>query len=108
MADASAVRDRRQATKRESIRAAPGRFGSQYGITPDWLSIPDRWSGLCRANLAVGISGDGFKLSPLVGELMVELLREGRAKTLDITPLPLARFTENDTLQTQNSYGVRG
>lgn len=85
-----------------------GGFGALYGITPDWHPILDRWPGLDRAYIAVGFSGHGFKLSPIVGQLMAELLIDGQASTLDITPLRLARFAENDTVKTQYPYGVMG
>ena len=46
--------------------------------------------------------------SPIVGQLMAELIVDGQAQTLDITPLRLARFEENDPVKTPYSYGVMG
>ncbi len=85
-----------------------GGYGALYGITPDWHPILDRLPGLEGAYCAVGFSGHGFKLSPLVGQLMAELVVDGKAAALDITPLRLARFEENDPVQTPYSYGVMG
>jgi sarcosine oxidase subunit beta len=85
-----------------------GGFGALYGITPDWHPILDRLPGLEGAYCAVGFSGHGFKLSPMVGQLMAELIIDGKASTLDITPLRLARFEENDPVKTGYSYGVMG
>ena len=42
------------------------------------------------------LSGDG------------ELIVDGTTSTLDITPLRLARFEENDPVKTPYSYGVMG
>jgi sarcosine oxidase subunit beta len=85
-----------------------GGFGALYAITPDWHPILDRLPGLEGAYCAVGFSGHGFKMSPLVGQLMAELVVDGGAHTLDIAPLRLARFVEDDLVKTPYSYGVMG
>jgi glycine/D-amino acid oxidase-like deaminating enzyme len=85
-----------------------GGYGALYGITPDWHPILDRLPDLEGAYCAVGFSGHGFKLSPIVGQLMSELVIDGKATTLDIGPLRLSRFEENDPVKTPYSYGVMG
>jgi sarcosine oxidase subunit beta len=85
-----------------------GGYGALYGITPDWHPILDRLPGLQGAYCAVGFSGHGFKMSPIVGQLMAELIVDGQAAALDITPLRLARFDENDPVKTPYGYGVMG
>lgn len=85
-----------------------GGFGALYGITPDWHPILDRWPGVEGAYCAVGFSGHGFKMSPIVGQLMSELIVAGQATALDIKPLRLARFAENDLVKTPYAYGVIG
>lgn len=85
-----------------------GGYGALYGITPDWHPIIDRLPGLEGAYCAVGFSGHGFKMSPVVGELMAELIVDGQAKTLDVRPLRYARFDENDPVKTPYDYGVMG
>ena len=85
-----------------------GGYGALYGITPDWHPVMDRMPGVEGAYCAVGFSGHGFKLSPIVGQLMGELVVEGRAATLDITPLRWSRFDENDPVKTPYAYGVMG
>ncbi|HEV3262659.1 MAG TPA: FAD-binding oxidoreductase [Gemmataceae bacterium] len=85
-----------------------GGYGALYGITPDWHPILDRLPGLEGGYCAVGFSGHGFKMSPIVGQLIAELVVDGRAGTLDITPLRLGRFDENDPVKTPYSYGVMG
>jgi sarcosine oxidase subunit beta len=85
-----------------------GGYGALYAITPDWHPILDRCPGLEGAYCAVGFSGHGFKMSPIVGTLMAELVVDGEAKTLDIRPLRLARFEENDLVKAQYNYGVMG
>jgi sarcosine oxidase subunit beta len=85
-----------------------GGFGALYGITDDWHPILDRLPGLEGGYCAVGFSGHGFKMSPIVGQLMAELIVDGRAAAIDITPLRLARFAEGDPVKTPYSYGVMG
>jgi sarcosine oxidase subunit beta len=85
-----------------------GGFGALYAITPDWHPILDKLAGLEGAYCAVGFSGHGFKMSPIVGQLMAELIVDGQTKTLDIAPLRVARFDENDLVKTPYSYGVMG
>ncbi len=85
-----------------------GGYGALYGITPDWHPILDRLPGFANAYCAVGFSGHGFKMSPVVGQLMAELIVEEKATTLDIRPLRLARFEESDPVKTPYPYGVMG
>jgi glycine/D-amino acid oxidase-like deaminating enzyme len=85
-----------------------GGYGALYAITPDWHPILDRMPGLDGAFCAVGFSGHGFKMSPIVGTLMSELVLDGKATSLDVTPLRLARFAECDHVKTPYSYGVMG
>jgi sarcosine oxidase subunit beta len=85
-----------------------GGFGALYAITPDWHPILDKVPGLEGAYLAVGFSGHGFKMSPIVGQLVGELVVDGAMKALDVTPLRLGRFEENDLVKTGYAYGVMG
>jgi sarcosine oxidase, subunit beta len=85
-----------------------GGYGALYAITPDWHPILDKVPGLEGGYCAVGFSGHGFKMSPVVGQLMAELIIDGQAKTLDIAALRLARFDENDPVKTPYAYGVMG
>jgi sarcosine oxidase subunit beta len=85
-----------------------GGYGALYAITPDWHPILDRCPGLEGVYCAVGFSGHGFKMSPIVGQLMAEMIVDGQAKTLDIAPLRLARFDEDDLVKTPYAYGVMG
>jgi sarcosine oxidase subunit beta len=85
-----------------------GGYGALYAITPDWHPILDRFLGVEGAYCAVGFSGHGFKMAPIVGQLMAELIVDGQASSLDIAQLRLRRFEENDLVKTPYSYGVMG
>jgi sarcosine oxidase subunit beta len=83
-----------------------GGYGALYAITPDWHPILDRCPGREGIYCAVGFSGHGFKMSPIVGQLMAELVIDGHAAALDISPLRLTRFEQNDLVKTPHAYGV--
>ena len=56
-----------------------------FTTTPDWHPILDAVPGIEGLYCAVGFSGHGFKLSPMIGVTMAELIVEGIAKTIDIS-----------------------
>ena len=85
-----------------------GGYGALYGITPDWHPILDRLPGLEGAYCAVGFSGHGFKMSPIVGQLMAELIVGRQGQHAGHRPLRLARFEEKDPVKTPYAYGVMG
>jgi sarcosine oxidase subunit beta len=53
---------------------------------------------------AVGFSGHGFKEAPVVGQAMAELILNGRAEVVDITPLRLTRFEEGAPYRGAHAY----
>ncbi len=71
-------------------------YAGLYTNTPDSHPIMDRIDGVDGLYLCTGFSGHGFKLSPMVGVLMSELIGSGRATTMDISPLRFSRFTEGE------------
>jgi sarcosine oxidase subunit beta len=74
-----------------------------YTITPDWSMIVDKAPGIDGLYLAVGGSGHSFKLAPAIGQCLAELIANGEATTVDITPLRATRFDEDDQLR--STYG---
>jgi glycine/D-amino acid oxidase-like deaminating enzyme len=85
-----------------------GGYGALYAITPDWHPIIDRIPAVEGAYCAVGFSGHGFKMSPMVGELVAELVVDGHPRSLDIGALRLSRFADKDPVKTPYEYGVMG
>ena len=69
-------------------------YAGLYTNTPDSHPIMDRIDGIDGLYLCTGFSGHGFKLSPMVGALMAELIGSGQATTMDISPLRFSRFAE--------------
>ncbi len=67
-----------------------------YELTPDKTAILDRAPGCDNLLLVNGSSGHGVMHAPALGRLAAELLVDGRASSLDVHPLRLARFAEGD------------
>jgi sarcosine oxidase subunit beta len=83
-----------------------GLHSSQAGY--DGLS-PDQRAVLGPAGpegffLQCGFSGTGFKLAPAVGACMAELILEGQAKVVDISPFGYARLLEGKALTGEHAY----
>jgi sarcosine oxidase subunit beta len=49
-----------------------------------------------------GFSGHGFMHGPISGKLMAEVLTYGRAQTVDVSMLDLARFAEGRVVREYN------
>ena len=89
--------------------AITGGWSGMYEVSPDWNPIMGTAAGVAGLHYAVGFSGHGFKLSPVVGILMAEQVCEGRARTIDITPYRLERFAEGKELRVAyQGAGVMG
>ena len=69
-------------------------YAGLYTSTPDSHPIMDRVEGIDGLYICTGFSGHGFKLSPMVGVLMAELMLDGKATTIDISTLRMSRFRE--------------
>ena len=76
-----------------------GGWSGMYEVSPDWNPIMGTVPTVAGLHYAVGFSGHGFKLSPIVGVLMAEQIAEGRARTIDISPYRLERFAEGQALR---------
>lgn len=83
-----------------------GGWSGLFTTTPDWHPILDAAPGVAGLYCAIGFSGHGFKLSPAVGKAMAELVAEGRARDVDLTPLRFGRFAEGDLLESSYRYRV--
>ena len=83
-----------------------GGWSGLFTVTPDWHPILDRIEGIDGLYCSVGFSGHGFKLSPMVGVAMTELILDGRSHTVDVSPLRISRYREGDVLSSQYQYQV--
>ena len=81
-----------------------GGWSGLFTTTPDWHPILDQVEGVDGLYCAVGFSGHGFKLAPMVGVAMAELIVDGRSTSIDVSMLDLNRFKENRLLSSR--YGM--
>jgi len=81
----------------EKARIARG-WAGLYEISPDNHAILGCVPGLEGFILANGFSGHGFQHSPAVGKVIAELITEGKAKTIDISPLSIERFEKGELI----------
>ncbi len=72
-----------------------------YEVTPDAHPI---FGGTIVDGFYIcgGFSGHGFMHGPIAGKLMSEIILDGRAVTVDISMLDLARFDENRLIKEYN------
>jgi sarcosine oxidase subunit beta len=118
--DAAVEVDRSPAT--EELETLVSRFWARFP-TQDQAVLRGGYTGVydCSADLqpllgpvpqvpglhvAVGFSGHGFKLSPVVGELIAEKLLDGRTTLVDIDLFSPNRFAEGRPISSPHSYSV--
>ena len=76
-------------------------FSGLYETTPDWQPIMDSFGSNLHA--AVGFSGHGFKLAPVVGDAMAARAL-GEAEPFDISLFTLSRFAEGRPIRSLYPY----
>src|SRR4030067_618428 len=72
-----------------------------YEVTPDAHPIFGK-TAVDGYFIVTGFSGHGFMHGPIAGKLMSEIILDGKATTLDISMLDLARFTEGRLIHEYN------
>ncbi len=77
-----------------------------YDVSPDSRAILDRAPGIEGLYMAAGFSGTGFKISPAVGASLAELITQGRATLVDISPFRFSRFQENQPIRGLCEYDL--
>lgn len=70
-------------------------WAGTYDMSPDHKPILGGVPGLDRFYVACGLAGHGFMIAPMVGQLLAELITEGKTG-LDIHKFRLSRFAEGD------------
>ncbi len=81
-----------------------GGYGSLYDMTPDGNPILDASASVKGLYYATGFSGHGFKLSPVVGRMVAELVLTGDSAGHPIRPFRASRFAEGDPLGAEHPY----
>ena len=80
-------------------------YAGCYDVTPDFNPVMSA-TDVDRLFVAAGFSGHGYKISPAVGELMADLVLDGRSGAANVphTDFRLGRFAEGDLLRTAHPY----
>jgi sarcosine oxidase subunit beta len=79
----------------EKAQIARG-WAGLYEISPDHHAILGKVPVAEGLILANGFSGHGFQHSPAVGKVISELITDGVASTIDISPLSIERFEKGE------------
>jgi sarcosine oxidase subunit beta len=75
-----------------------GGYSGVYDVTPDHEPILGPIQEYAGLHADFGWSGHGFKHSPAVGDVMAQIVLEGRAAGWDLRPFRWSRFQEGDLL----------
>jgi sarcosine oxidase, subunit beta len=67
-----------------------------YEVSPDKHAILGPAPGCPNLFLLTGCSGHGVMHAPALGQLLAEVISDGAASTLDVSPLRPSRFQEGD------------
>jgi len=85
-----------------------GRAGCD-GISEDGYAIIGKVPEVEGFYCAIGHSGHGFKIAPVVGLCIAELITQGSTKSMDISSFRISRFAEGVVpFKNPNLYGERG
>ncbi len=80
------------------------RWAGLYEVTPDHHPILGPSRDVPGFYLNTGYSGHGFMHGPAAGLLLAEEILDGKASTIDITPLRLERFREGALMHEYNVF----
>ena len=81
-----------------------GGYSAHYDMTPDANPIIDRSPSVSGLYFAAGFSGHGFKLSPVIGRMVAELVLHGEGRDHPVDRFRLNRFVEGDLLVAEHPY----
>lgn len=79
-----------------------------YDVTPDWHPIISAMPGLEGYICAYGWSGSGFKMAPIVGEMIADLATGEHQCAIDPHLFRFERFAEQDLVQGGYAYSIMG
>ena len=82
-----------------------GGWSGLFTTTPDWHPVIGGIEGIEGMYCTVGFSGHGFKLAPMVGKVMSEIVIHGKSKTIDVSNLNAHRFERQELLRSR--YGMQ-
>ena len=81
-----------------------GGYSAHYDMTPDGNPIIDQSPNVAGLFYAAGFSGHGFKLSPVIGRMVAELVVHGGCSDHPVERFRLSRFADGDPLLAEHPY----
>jgi glycine/D-amino acid oxidase-like deaminating enzyme len=89
--------------------AVTSTYAGCYDVTPDFNPVIGP-AGIDGLLVAAGFSGHGFKISPAVGELVADLVLDGRSRDPAVPErdFRLSRFAEGELLTSPHPYAGAG
>jgi sarcosine oxidase subunit beta len=83
-------------------------YAGIYDVSADWQPFIDEVPGITGLFCALGFSGHGFKLSPVVGELVADMVRGRSTPGIDRDVFRIDRFATGATARSRYAYGIIG
>jgi sarcosine oxidase, subunit beta len=77
---------------------AMGGYSGVYDVTPDHQPVLGAIPEYAGLYADFGWSGHGFKHSPVIGDILSDVVLHGKAANFDLTPFRWSRFREGDLL----------
>ena len=85
-----------------------GGWAGLYTVTPDWNPVIDVVEGIEGLVIGLGFSGSGFKLGPVVGEMLADLATGDQHCPISPDAFNLKRFVEGKDLSGSYEYSIIG
>ena len=83
-----------------------GGYAGVYDCSPDLQPLLGPVPQIEGLHLACGFSGHGFKLSPVIGELLAERILTGTTRLVDLDLFSPARFAAGRPITSPHPYSV--
>ena len=77
-----------------------------YTVTPDWRPVIDKIDGLPGLVVGLGFSGSGFKMGPVVGEMLADLATGDKQCPIDSSIFRLNRFAAGEEIDSDYEYNI--
>lgn len=85
-----------------------GGWAGLYTVTPDWSAIIDQVDELPGLVLGLGFSGSGFKMGPVVGEMLADLATGDNQCPITPSIFSLSRFETGENISSAYGYRIIG
>ena len=109
-ADPSFIEDMAERSSRRIPDLNRGWFKSgwagMYTVTPDWKPIIDKIELVPGLIVGLGFSGSGFKMGPVVGEMLADLATGDKLCPIDSSIFRLSRFEDGKEIKGGYDYSI--